>query len=174
MPSLRQRPGCDQEVDLRGGDPTSSRCSTPRMLVCRSAAWLVRVLIRRARLRMACLVAVSSSRGPPAGGTRRIWRPGRRSTSWSRKSTGALMMRASSLIAAVRAVWAPRRVDSSARSASRRPRARGTARSGVREPPAPPGGRRASVLAPSLVAAVRGWLGHLLAGRAEVRADPDP
>ena len=101
------------------------------------------VLIRRVRLRMACLVAPSLSRG--AAGRRNAadlatWAAVVRPRSWSRKSTGALMMRAlGSLIAAVRAVWAPRRVDSSARSASRRVERPGL---GVREPPAPPGGRR--------------------------------
>ena len=91
---------------------------------------------------------------------------------------GALMMRAlSSLIAAVRAVWAPRRVDSSARSASRRPRARGTARSGrPRTSRAARRASRASVLAPSLVAAVRGWLNSITCSPAAPRCAhaPDP
>ena len=151
------------------------------MLVCRSAASAVRVLIRRARLRMACLVAVSSSRG--AAGRRNAahlatWAAVVRPRSWSRKSTGALMMRAlSSLIAAVRAVWAPRRVDSSARSASRRPRARGTARSWASENlPRRPAGVEGVGL--GAVAGRRGArvaeLDHLLAGRAEVRARSGP
>ena len=64
------------------------------------------VLIRRVRLRMACLVAPSLSRG--AAGRRNAahlatWAAVVRPRSWSRKSTGALMMRAlGSLIAAVR------------------------------------------------------------------------
>ena len=61
--------------------------------------------MRRARLRRACLVAVSSSRG--AAGRRNAahlatWAAVVRPRSWSRRSTGALTMRAlSSLIAAV-------------------------------------------------------------------------
>ena len=155
--------------------------TSPRMLVWGSAASAVRVLIRGARLRRACLVAVSSSRG--AAGSRNAahlvtWAAVVRPRSWSRGSTGALMMRAlSSLIAAVRAVWAPRRVVSSARSASRRPRARGTARSGrPRTSRAARRASRASVLAPSLVAAVAGVaeLDHQLAGRDGVRARSGP
>ena len=151
------------------------------MLVWRSAASAVRVLIRRARLRRACLVAVSSSRG--AVGRRNAahlatWAAVVRPRSWSRRSTGALTMRAlSSLIAAVRAVWAPRRVVSSARSASRRPRARGTARSGASENlPRRPAGVEGVGL--GAVAGRRGArvaeLDHLLAGRAEVRARAGP
>ena len=107
-------------------------------------------------------MAVSSSKRP--AGSRKpahlaTWAAVVRFPSRSRCSTGAQTMSAlSSLIAAVRAVWAPRRVVTSVRSASRSPRARGIAKSA--RPSTSRAARRASsasVLAPSPVAAVRGW-----------------
>ena len=114
-----------------------------------SAISVVSVRIRRARERMAILVAVCSLREPEVG-----W-PGRnlwvlvtsaavfRLRSWSLRSTGAVTTRAlSSLMAATRAVCAPRRTVSSTRSRERPSAWRAARRAS-----------NASVLAPSRV----GW-----------------
>ena len=86
-------------------------------------------------------------------------------------------MRALSSLIAAGARWAPRRVDSSARSASRRPRARGNGEVWASENlPRRPAGVEGVVLAPSLVAAVRGWLNSITCSPAapECAHAPDP
>ena len=164
--SLRHRPGCDQAMytcaAVIGPIPYcwsswgAAAVISSAIDVFSSVISVARARMRRATERMACLVAVSSL--TEAGRIRNaehlatraaVFRP----RSWSRRSIGAVTTRAfSSQIAATRAVWAPFRVVSNTRKASRSPLARGT--DGQGRPSTWRAARRASsasVLAPSRV-----------------------
>ena len=162
--SLRHRPGWDQAMYIWAAviGPTPGWSSSwgatvvtsSVIVVFSSVTSVVRVLMRRDRARMDCLVAVCSLIGAdPSRNARHLVTNAVvvRSRSWSLRSTGAVTRRAfSSLIAATRAVWAPLRVISNTRRASRFPRARGT--EGRGRPSTWRAARRASsssVLAPS-------------------------
>ena len=137
-----------------------------------SAISLLRLWMRLAVERRACLVAVSSLTG--AGGIRNVEHLATRAVvfrprSWSRRSTGAVTTRAFSwLMADTLAPWAPWRVVSNTRRASRSPLARGT--DGHGRPSTWRAARRASrasVLAPSRVGV--GWLNSFTSSPRAIR-----